>query len=53
MIPLGVPLSPWLGSLSASVQRAVPARILHRGLRLDDAAAGELNSILAVRETCR
>jgi predicted MFS family arabinose efflux permease len=25
MIPLGVPLSPWLGSLSASVQRAVPA----------------------------
>lgn len=24
MIPLGVPLSPWLGSLSASVQRAVP-----------------------------
>jgi predicted MFS family arabinose efflux permease len=25
MILLGVPLSPWLGSLSASVQRAVPA----------------------------
>lgn len=25
MVPLGVPLSPWLGSLSASVQRAVPA----------------------------
>jgi predicted MFS family arabinose efflux permease len=25
IIPLGVPLSPWLGSLSASVQRAVPA----------------------------
>jgi predicted MFS family arabinose efflux permease len=25
MIPLGVPLSPWLGALSASVQRAVPA----------------------------
>jgi hypothetical protein len=25
MIPLGVPLSPWLGSLSASVQHAVPA----------------------------
>lgn len=25
MIPLGIPLSPWLGSLSASVQRAVPA----------------------------
>ncbi len=25
MIPLGMPLSPWLGSLSASVQRAVPA----------------------------
>jgi len=25
MIPLGLPLSPWLGSLSASVQRAVPA----------------------------
>ena len=25
MIPFGVPLSPWLGSLSASVQRAVPA----------------------------
>jgi predicted MFS family arabinose efflux permease len=25
MIPLGVPLSPWLGSLSASVQRAIPA----------------------------
>jgi predicted MFS family arabinose efflux permease len=25
MIPLGVPLSPWLGSLSASVQCAVPA----------------------------
>ena len=25
MIPLGVPLSPWLGSLSASVQRTVPA----------------------------
>ena len=24
MVPLGVPLSPWLGSLSASVQRAVP-----------------------------
>lgn len=24
MIPLGVPLSPWLGSLSTSVQRAVP-----------------------------
>ena len=24
MIPLGVPLSPWLGSLSASVQRAIP-----------------------------
>lgn len=25
MIPLGVPLSPWLGSLSASVRRAVPS----------------------------
>ena len=25
MVPLGVPLSPWLGALSASVQRAVPA----------------------------
>jgi len=25
MIPLGLPLSPWLGALSASVQRAVPA----------------------------
>jgi len=25
MIPLCIPLSPWLGSLSASVQRAVPA----------------------------
>jgi predicted MFS family arabinose efflux permease len=25
MVPLGVPLSPWLGSLSASVQRAIPA----------------------------
>lgn len=25
MIPLGVPLSPWLGSLSAAVQRAAPA----------------------------
>jgi predicted MFS family arabinose efflux permease len=25
MVPLGMPLSPWLGSLSASVQRAVPA----------------------------
>ncbi len=25
MIPLGLPLSPWLGSLSASVQHAVPA----------------------------
>ncbi|MFY9929245.1 MAG: MFS transporter [Streptosporangiaceae bacterium] len=25
MVPLGVPLSPWLGSLSTSVQRAVPA----------------------------
>jgi predicted MFS family arabinose efflux permease len=25
MIPLGMPLSPWLGALSASVQRAVPA----------------------------
>lgn len=25
MIPLGLPLSPWLGSLSAAVQRAVPA----------------------------
>jgi predicted MFS family arabinose efflux permease len=25
MIPAGLPLSPWLGSLSASVQRAVPA----------------------------
>ena len=25
MIPLGLPLSPWLGSLSASVQRAVPS----------------------------
>ena len=25
MIPLGVPLSPWLGSLGASVQRVVPA----------------------------
>jgi predicted MFS family arabinose efflux permease len=25
MIPLGIPLSPWLGSLSASAQRAVPA----------------------------
>jgi predicted MFS family arabinose efflux permease len=25
MIPVGLPLSPWLGSLSASVQRAVPA----------------------------
>jgi predicted MFS family arabinose efflux permease len=24
MIPLGLPLSPWLGSLSATVQRAVP-----------------------------
>jgi predicted MFS family arabinose efflux permease len=24
MIPLGLPLSPWLGALSASVQRAVP-----------------------------
>jgi predicted MFS family arabinose efflux permease len=24
MIPLGLPLSPWLGSLSAAVQRAVP-----------------------------
>jgi predicted MFS family arabinose efflux permease len=24
MIPIGLPLSPWLGSLSASVQRAVP-----------------------------
>lgn len=24
MIPLGLPLSPWLGSLSASIQRAVP-----------------------------
>ena len=27
MIPLGVPLSPWLGSLSAAVQRAVPQRV--------------------------
>lgn len=25
MIPLGIPLAPWLGTLSASVQRAVPA----------------------------
>jgi predicted MFS family arabinose efflux permease len=25
MVCLGIPLSPWLGSLSASVQRAVPA----------------------------
>jgi MFS family permease len=25
MIPLGLPLSPWLGSLSASIQRVVPA----------------------------
>jgi predicted MFS family arabinose efflux permease len=25
LIPLGVPLSPWLGSLSSSVPRAVPA----------------------------
>ncbi len=25
MIPLGLPLSPWLGSLSASIQRAVPS----------------------------
>jgi predicted MFS family arabinose efflux permease len=25
MVPLGIPLSPWLGSLSTSVQRAVPA----------------------------
>jgi hypothetical protein len=25
MLPLGVPLSSWLGSLSASVQRAIPA----------------------------
>lgn len=25
MVPLGLSLSPWLGSLSASVQRAVPA----------------------------
>jgi hypothetical protein len=25
MIPLGAPLSPWLGALSASVQRAVPS----------------------------
>lgn len=25
MIPLGLPLSPWLGSLSASVQHSVPA----------------------------
>jgi predicted MFS family arabinose efflux permease len=24
MIPLGLPLSPWLGSLSAAIQRAVP-----------------------------
>jgi predicted MFS family arabinose efflux permease len=27
MIPLGLPLSPWLGSLSASVQRAVPPSV--------------------------
>jgi predicted MFS family arabinose efflux permease len=25
MIPLGLPLSPWLGSLSAAIQRVVPA----------------------------
>lgn len=28
MIPLGLPLSPWLGSLSASVQAAVPAAVV-------------------------